>query len=346
MTAGRTRKSAASAARGSPPGSATARATGGSRTVPLSTLIGALDRGEFPASLYLDGPSEPHKTVLLADLRHAWAAQHPDAPPPRVRRIAESGIDEILAAYQGGSLFAARELILVLEIEDLARSEKRVAAFAEAIARPSESACLVLVESESDTERKKLEPLRGACQLRLTCGAPTRPELLAWGGRRLRQKGIAAAPGVIEAVADACEGDALAFFSELARLTAFATPGAPLTRADADALLRPAVGAALPDYLAAVSAGDEALASRRLGRLLAAGENEGSILWALSNLVGGALGGWTRFRDLSPVLARRLGRARLTQAMDAMYRAEAAWKGGRADAIAVLEQATRVLARR
>jgi hypothetical protein len=102
----------------------------------------------------------------------------------------------------------------------------------------------------------------------------------------------------------------------------------------------------LPQYLAAVGEGNEALASRRLGRLLAAGENEGSILWALSNLVGGALGGWTKFREPAGALGRRLGRARLLHAMDAMYRAEAAWKGGRADAVAVLEQATRVLARR
>ena len=30
--------------------------------------------------------------------------------------------------------------------------------------------------------------------------------------------------------------------------------------------------------------------------------------------------------------------------LDGLYRAEATWKGGRADAVAVLEQATRVVA--
>jgi hypothetical protein len=33
----------------------------------------------------------------------------------------------------------------------------------------------------------------------------------------------------------------------------------------------------------------------------------------------------------------------LSRALDACYRAEAAWKGGRADAVAVLEQTTRAL---
>jgi len=351
-------RASARASRGTPPrgarrtparssapraGATAPRAT---RSGTLAALIGGFDRGEFPRSLYLDGPSEPAKAAILADLRGCWAAKHPDAPPARVLRVAETGVDEILAAAQGGSLFAVSELTLVLEIEDLGKSEKRVAALADGLGRTADTACLVLIESEGETVRKTLEPLRAACALRLLCEAPSRAELLAWGNRRLKQQGLAAEPGVVEAVVQSCENDALAFFSELARLTAFAAPGKPIARRDAEALLQPAVGAVLPQYLSAVGAGDETLACRRLGRLLAAGENEGSILWALSNLVGGALGGWAKFREPSFALGRRLGRARLLYAMDAMYRAEAAWKGGRADAVAVLEQATRELAKR
>jgi hypothetical protein len=67
------------------------------------------------------------------------------------------------------------------------------------------------------------------------------------------------------------------------------------------------------------------------------------VLFALTNLVGGALGGWARQRELSSALGRRLGPGGLARCMDALYRAEAAWKGGRADVVAVLEQATRVV---
>jgi len=299
-----------------------------------------------PPTVYLEGPSEPLKAAILLELRRRWAEQNPAAPAARVLRAAEAGVEEILAAFQNTSLFAPRELTIVLEIEDLGRSEKKLAALAAGLAGPAGESCLVLVESASDSARKSLEPLRQACAARVFALPPSRTELLEWGARKLRLDSQKAEPGVLEAIADACEGDALAFFSELSRLTSFAPSGGTLTRADCDELLSPTVGAGLPEYLAAVSAGDPRLASRRLGRLLASGESEGAILFALTNLVGGALGGWARSRELSAALRGRLAPARLMRAMDSLYRAESTWKGGRADAIAVLEQATRVVAAR
>jgi hypothetical protein len=68
---------------------------------------------------------------------------------------------------------------------------------------------------------------------------------------------------------------------------------------------------------------------------------EGAVLWGLANLIGGALGGWTRYRDSSEALRSRAGPQALSRALDAVYRAESDWKGGRSDSIAVLEQATR-----
>ena len=67
-------------------------------------------------------------------------------------------------------------------------------------------------------------------------------------------------------------------------------------------------------------------------------------MFALSNLVGGALGGWARERELSARMRQRMEPGDLARSMDAMYRAEAAWKGGRVDVVAVLEQVTRALA--
>jgi hypothetical protein len=117
-----------------------------------------------------------------------------------------------------------------------------------------------------------------------------------------------------------------------------------VTKADVLALSRPVVGSELPDWLLAVATGDAPAAAKRLGRLLAARESEGELMFALANLVGGALGGWARWRDLSGVLQRRSSPRQLAHALDAVYRAEAAWKGGRTDALAALEQATRVVA--
>ena len=270
----------------------------------------------------------------------------PEAPLGRVLRAAEAGVEEILAAYQGASLFSPRDLVLVLEVEDLARSEKRVAALAAGLATPGAGSCLVLHESAADAPRKSLEPLRAAAGLRWIAEPPSRSELVRWGEARLAGTGLEAGPGAVEAVADACEGDPLTFFNELEKLdvTAPEVGGRRrVTRADALALLKPVVGADLPAYLAAVALGRPREAGRALSRLLAAGTGEGTVLFALANLVGGALGGWARQPELSAALARRRPPRRLAPALDAVYRAEAAWKGGRADAVAVLEQATRAV---
>lgn len=307
-------------------------------------LLAACDVGGFPRTLYLEGPSEPAKAAFLAELRAAWARAVPDAPVGRVMRAAEAGVEQILAAAQGVSLFASRELVIVLDIEDLGRSEKRVAALAAGLGGPMGETCLVLVESASEQTRKSLEPLRAACRSRWAAGPPDRRELLEWGRRRLRRDGVEAGAGALEAVVEDAEGDALAFFGELETLVSGTGPGATLTREAVAAAMRPVIGADLPDYLAAVARGYPGHAAQRLGRLLAAGVAEGQILFSLVNLVGGALGGWARWRELSGALRQRLGTDGLARAADALYRAEAAWKGGRADVIAVLEQATRAVA--
>jgi DNA polymerase III delta subunit len=307
-------------------------------------VIEEFARGEFPATLYLDGPSEALKAALLAELRRGFVAACPEAGLARVLRAAESSVEEVLAAYQGASLFTPRELIIVLDVEDLGRSEKKVGALAQGLRQPSGGSTLVLVESASDSPRKSLEPLRAACAVQVLALPPGRRDLLAWGTRRFGREQITVEPGVIEAIVDACEGDPLAFFSELEKLCTWASAAGTIGREEAAALLRPGVGAELPEYLAAVALGQPGLAAQRLGRVLAGGVGEGSVLFALANLVGGALGGWARYRDASETLRRRTGAQRLGRALDAIYRAEYTWKDGRGDIVALLEQVTREVA--
>src|SRR5258706_62140 len=142
--------------------------------VSADTLLESFARGEFPATLYLDGPDEGFKAVLLAELRHAWAAVCPEAPLARVFRPAETGVDELLAAVAG----------------------------------------------------------------------------------RLAGERVRAEAGVLEAVADACDGDAATFVNELAKLIAWSGNSGTLTTADVETVLRPVLGADLPGYLGAVAGGD------------------------------------------------------------------------------------------
>lgn len=334
------RSSAARSKAGSRPGRAVG---GGSGWAAAETLLDGAAAGRIPPSLYIEGPSEPLKAAFLAELKAAWAKVVPEAPRARVLRAAEAGVDEILAAWQSASLFTPRELIVVLDVEDLGRSEKKIEAFAAGVAAPAGGSCLVLVESAADSARKALEPLRAAVTARWLALPPSRRELLAWGQRRLARESLTAEPPVFESLMDASEGDPLVFLNQLEQLTSLAHDGR-IGAAEAATLLRPTLGADLPDFLAAVAMGDGAQAARRLGRLIAGGISEGTILFQLSNLVSGALGGWSRHAGLSQALRRRSSPADLAAALDQCYRAEAAWKNGRVDVIAALEQVTRALA--
>lgn len=332
------RSKAGSAGRGAPAPRARRAAPGGGLAI-----LERCDAGDFPSSLYLEGPSEALKAAFLVELRAAWNASAADAAPPQVMRAPESGIEPILAAWQSASLFSSRELVIVFDVEGLGRNEKKIAALAAGLAAPGSASSLVLVESEAEDTRKSLEPLRAACHAHWIALPPSRTELLAWAERRWKRERITSEPGVIETIVEACEGDALAFFSELSKLATFAA-GGTLDGQQVRELLRPVVGADLNDYLGAVASGYPGLAAQRLGRLLAAGVGEGQIMFALGNMVGGALGGWSKFKEHSMALRRRRPPRDLALAMDAIYRAESAWKSGRADAIAALEQATRTVA--
>ena len=93
---------------------ARAKADGRSLAIGVEALLDRLGRDEFPPALYLDGPDEGLKAALLAELRQAWARACPEAPAARVFRTSEAGVDELLAAFHGGSLFAPCELLSFL----------------------------------------------------------------------------------------------------------------------------------------------------------------------------------------------------------------------------------------
>ena len=309
---------------------------------------GGAGSGEVPPTVYLEGSDEAVKAAFLAEFRRCWAAAVPEAPQARVMRPDEHDVDQILAAFQNVSLFAPRELTLVLEVEDLGRSEKRVEALAAGLATPAGGSCLVLVESEAETVRKTLAPLRAACAVRVVADRPQPAELLRWGTLRLTTLGCTAEPGALEALLETCEDDAIAFMNETGKLAALAGDRGVVTKQHVAALTAPSIGAGLSEFLDAVARGDASNAALRLERLLAAGESEGGVLWALGHLVSSSFvaqaGGWAKWRDASFALARRRSAVSRAHALDAVYRAEAAWKGGRADVRTALEQATREVA--
>lgn len=304
-------------------------------------LLGALEQGRFPGSLYLEGPDESVKAEVLAVLRSAWSAG--EGGEVRVFRAAEASAEDVVSAYQTVSLFSARAMVIVLEVEDWGRSERRVRAVADAVRAGGGLSCLVLVESASDTPRKSLEPLRAAAAARVVCDPAGAGELRALAGRKLKRSGVEPDDGVIDLLLQASEGETATFFNELDKLSAWAGESGRITVADARRLLRPVVGAELSEFLGAVVEGEPGAARVRLARLLSGGASEGTILFALTNVLGGALGGWARYRGLSEELRRRWSPRRIAQGLDLLYRVERAWKSGRAEASTLLEHATQAL---
>jgi DNA polymerase III delta subunit len=227
-----------------------------------------------------------------------------------------------------------------------------VQVLADGLATPSQGSSLVLVESPAETVRKNLTPLRAACAVCVEASPPSERALIEWGLRKLTASGHKAEPGVLNRLLDACERDPIAFLNEAGKLAVLAGTGGTVTEAHVKTLTAPTLGSDLPEYLMAVASGDSRAATVRLERLLAEGENEGGVLWALGHLATSALSksapgySWAKWGDATAALARRRDPASLARAVDAVYRAEAAWKGGRADARAALEQATREVAAR
>src|SRR5689334_706541 len=88
-------------------------------------LLDAAQAGRFPRALYVDGPDEALKAAFLAEFRRTWAVAVPEAAAARVLRPGENDVDEILAAVQNVSLFSPRELVIVIQVEEMSRSEKR-----------------------------------------------------------------------------------------------------------------------------------------------------------------------------------------------------------------------------
>lgn len=323
------------------------KSTAAAAVDPLA-LITRIEGGEFPGVLYIEGPDEAIKAAFLADVRRAWATAVPESATARILRPDE-GIDEILAAYQTVSMFASRELTIVFSVEKLVRSDKQIKTLADGLATPSSGSCLVLVEAAADKPRKKLDPLREVAQARIEVTAPDERALLEWGRRRLLATGNNAEAGVLQALLDACERDPLAFLNEAGKLSVLAGDHGTVTLAHVQTLTAPKLGAELPDFIMAVAQGDAKRAGQRLERILAAGESEGTILWSLGHLASSSLVrtmspySWAMYKEATAALARRRNAQSLARAVDAVYRAEAAWKGGRTDVRSALEQATRDL---
>ena len=237
---------------------------------------------------------------------------------------------------------------MVLEIEDLGRSEKRVerAGRRARACRPAARAWCWWSRSRDDAQDAR------AAARRVRACAST-----ADAARRARAARLGRAPagaasvsrpsrGVLETLRRGLRGRGAGVLQRARQAVRVGRPAsAALTPAEVAAICCARwSGAELPDYLAAVAAGDPARAAQRLGRLLAAGMGEGTHAVRALESRGrrpGRLGALPRAR--APRCAA--GAAAARAAAHASTRCTAPRPPGRAAAPTwsrVLEQRTRV----
>jgi DNA polymerase III delta subunit len=290
---------------------------------------------DSPGTTYLQGHDEALKSEILTALKEAWLAAVPDAPPT-VLRAGEAGPAGVLNAVQGGSLFASRALVIVLRVEDWARSATVPAALAQAVANVPPENLLVLVEGAGDSERKHLNPLRGACARIFALDGLAPSELRPWAERHAARQDLKLAPDAWEALFELPRLDTGEVFNELDKLAAWAGPGGSATREQVQELVHPAGGATLGQLADAVVERRADLAMDCLLRAMEGGETAGGVLFQLMTLLSGALrlrgggGGWVRDRMRSGRIAALWRPDDIARGIDLLYRCERAWKTGRA----------------
>ena len=288
---------------------------------------------DSPGTTYLSGNDEALKAEILHALKEAWLAAVPDSPPT-VLRAGEAGPSNVLNAVQGGSLFASRSLVIVLRVEDWARSSTVPVGVANALAPIPPENLLVFVESAGDSERKYLNPLRAACARVFALDGLPPSELRHWAERHALRQGLKLAPDAWEALFELPRLDTGEVFNELDKLAAW-SDGGTVSREQVLAIVHPAGGATLGDLADAVAERKASLAMDCLLRALEGGESPGSILFQLVSLLTGALrlgggGGWVRDRRRSSIIASRWSPAEISRGLDLLYRCERAWKTGKA----------------
>jgi DNA polymerase III delta subunit len=306
---------------------------------------------ESPGTTYLQGQDEALKTEILTALKESWLAAVPDAPPT-VLRAGEAGPGAVLNAVQGGSLFASRSLVIVLKVEDWARSSTTPIAVAHGLAAIPPENLLVLVESAGDSERKYLNPLRAACARVFALDGLPPSELRPWAERHARRAQVTLTPDAWDALFDLPRLDTGEAFNELDKLAAWAGRGGKVSGADVVALAHPAGGATLGALADAVAARRGAEAMDLLLRALESGESPGTVMFQLVSLLTGALRlrggarGWVRDRARSERIANGWHAEEIARGLDLLYRCERAWKTGRAPDDTLLVRAVQGLTER
>jgi len=179
----------------------------------------------------LAGPEAGKRASFIGELKAAIAASD-GAPPEEHRHYAsETGVSALLGVLRNGSLFASRRLVEYRGAE-LARGKEDLTALAGYIAAPAPDAVLLLV-SDSFYLEKALEDAVGKDRKR-TFFEMFENEKPRWVASKLRELGIGADEGGVEALLELVENETGALETACAQLAAAYPPGTVLSEGDVE----------------------------------------------------------------------------------------------------------------
>jgi DNA polymerase III subunit delta len=165
----------------------------------------------------LAGPEAGKRSAFIAEIKAAMASA--DGAPPEEHRLyaSESDASALLGVLRNGSLFAPRRLVEYRGAE-LAKGKEDLAALAAYVAAPAPDAVLLLV-TDSFYLEKALEDAVGKDRKR-TFFEMFENEKPRWVAGKLRELGIGADPGAVEALLEMVENETGALEAACAQLAA------------------------------------------------------------------------------------------------------------------------------
>jgi DNA polymerase-3 subunit delta len=165
--------------------------------------------------------------------------------------------------------------------------ERRAQSFLEGplleyLAAPLETSCLVLHAERIDRRQRWVKRVLEIGEL-LEYNAPSRPaDLRRWIAARFAQRGVRAAPGAAELLAESIGSDLDALASEIDKLCLYAAERAEVTAGDVEQMGGPQRARAIYELTDLVGRRQGAAALSMLGRLLEQGEAPLAVLGALA----------------------------------------------------------------
>ncbi len=242
----------------------------------------------------------------------------------------DAGLDEVLAAAGTLPVMAPRRIVVAVRAErmlqppkDSEASRRALAALEVYLKAPPDDVTLVLVADELDTRRRIAKQLRERATV-VRCGVPEDAAAVRdWIRERVEEVGRRAEAPAIRLLGDLVGRDAGRLRNAVDRLLLFADAGDPITSAHVRELLGPVTAGAADDWAVAraIEQGATGRALRELGLALDAG--------AVPYMVLGQLA-W--------VARAKLAAARVTPAIEAIFRTDLALKQSGGEPRVLLER--------